>query len=1060
MKKVLILLLAIFSIGNVCRAQSTSPQPKQLVAGKTLKVDVNAVTPKQIKSPAMAKADATTDSYWLSAQSYYDENGKFNNDNGVQVGHKVDIQFDGDSATITGLVDLSKFNPTATYPIKGYYDSKGKTITISTPTYDSSKKWTTYTQYGKMLYYGSNLNIVFFSGDFTYDETKSQYGLDSKGQLVFTLSDDMSTITSDHGFGCFTFDDYGRAVSFLDFYKAASFTKLTDDVKLGVLPAKVDLSSKFVYPGSSLDASFKLSNISAKDTKYTTTYSDDASLKVNKTSGTLTAGSTQDMTLTLSPQKVGDYSGTITFKADNGNEAVLTVVAKVSDAPEYNKIVKNGSFTFETTSDFPYLVTDTIVNGKNVAVSTNSGDGSMSSLIATFNVPEGQTGNLSWIGKGYGTQPNGVVILLNGNTIISHTQGNHDGIYDASKSMALASGDYTIEFQNEIGQDWYKMGYTKEPAKFFVYDLNLETEQTKANSATLQSNVVDFGRHYFDKLDVIDTMNVTFVNLGSEPLKVTSIKGDANFGGVVPATQATYLNTLEVPVTFTANGIGNYSGNVVISTSAGDFTVNCSASTEKIIYDYSPIIKSGDFSFNTSLVYPFVVEGSKAHNSTAKMTNTKMGEDSWLEASFVVPEGKSGQLAWSGYNSSVGFFTFMGQTILTTGTRISIDGVEVGQYAGEMDASSTTLAANKLLFGAGRHTVKFLYQKKDSEFKGDDKVDVYNLSLTLNDLEANKMSVGATDFSLNTVSVGRKSFDNLMLTNEGSNELKVTEIVPDGDFKGYVPAEGAKTFSTMPVVIYFAPTKEGLAQGNIVVKTTAGDVTVKCKAIATSLDGTPIYDEEFENGYKDWTLVDGDGDGYNFVSSTYQTTTNEVINAHNSNNCLVSVSWDGKLGGLTHAPNNYAISPAITIPADAKQVILDYFFNLRGTETHDVLVGNGSDVSAYKSVFSDSRTINSYEVGDNDGWVDQQVDLSAYAGKTIQLAWRHYESSEYFKFDDVLVYYKTADGINTLDNNSANGTSEIFNANGVKMQTLTKGINIVRTTAADGTVKTRKIVVK
>jgi bacillopeptidase F (M6 metalloprotease family) len=95
-----------------------------------------------------------------------------------------------------------------------------------------------------------------------------------------------------------------------------------------------------------------------------------------------------------------------------------------------------------------------------------------------------------------------------------------------------------------------------------------------------------------------------------------------------------------------------------------------------------------------------------------------------------------------------------------------------------------------------------------------------------------------------------------------------------------------------------------------------------------------------------------------------------------------------------------------------------------------------------------------------DGWVDQQVDLSAYAGQTIQLAWRHYESSEYFKFDDVLVYYKTADGINTLDNNSANGTSEIFNANGVKMQTLTKGINIVRTTAADGTVKTRKIVVK
>jgi hypothetical protein len=199
MKKVLILLIAIFSYGNICKAQSILPKPERLEAGKILKVNANVAAPQRIKSSAMEKTATTASPYWLNAQSYYDADGKYSNDNGTSIAHKVDILFDGDSATITGLMDLSKFSPTATYPIKGYYDSKGKTITISTPTYDSSKKWNTYTQYGKMLYYGSNLNIVFFSGDFTYDETKSQYGLDSKGQLVFTLSDDMSTINVSSG---------------------------------------------------------------------------------------------------------------------------------------------------------------------------------------------------------------------------------------------------------------------------------------------------------------------------------------------------------------------------------------------------------------------------------------------------------------------------------------------------------------------------------------------------------------------------------------------------------------------------------------------------------------------------------------------------------------------------------------------------------------------------------------------------------------------------------------------------------------------------------------------
>jgi hypothetical protein len=52
---------------------------------------------------------------------------------GANVSHRVDMTFDGDSVTIEGLVSNDKFDITATYPVKGYYDAKGKTITIKTP---------------------------------------------------------------------------------------------------------------------------------------------------------------------------------------------------------------------------------------------------------------------------------------------------------------------------------------------------------------------------------------------------------------------------------------------------------------------------------------------------------------------------------------------------------------------------------------------------------------------------------------------------------------------------------------------------------------------------------------------------------------------------------------------------------------------------------------------------------------------------------------------------------------------------------------------------------------
>ena len=108
--------------------------------------------------------------------------------------------------------------------------------------------------------------------------------------------------------------------------------------------------------------------------------------------------------------------------------------------------------------------------------------------------------------------------------------------------------------------------------------------------------------------------------------------------------------------------------------------------------------------------------------------------NSFLDASFEVPKNKIGVLSWTGLNSSLEFFTFMDDRILTTGTRVTLDGSKSLDFAGpDVDASSTQFAPEDLKFGPGRHTVRFFYLKKDLKPKYDDRIEISNLSVTYTD---------------------------------------------------------------------------------------------------------------------------------------------------------------------------------------------------------------------------------------------------------------------------------------------------------------------------------------
>ena len=83
----------------------------------------------------------------------------------------------------------------------------------------------------------------------------------------------------------------------------------------------------------------------------------------------------------------------------------------------------------------------------------------------------------------------------------------------------------------------------------------------------------------------------------------------------------------------------------------------------------------------------------------------------------------------------------MDEPILTDGTIIYIDNDEVAKFASETSISSDKVTEDVRILEAGRHTVRFEYIRKSSEYySGDDLVEISSLSYTeassVNDIKA------------------------------------------------------------------------------------------------------------------------------------------------------------------------------------------------------------------------------------------------------------------------------------------------------------------------------------
>ena len=158
--------------------------------------------------------------------------------------------------------------------------------------------------------------------------------------------------------------------------------------------------------------------------------------------------------------------------------------------------------------------------------------------------------------------------------------------------------------------------------------------------------------------------------------------------------------------------------------------------------------------------------------------------------------------------------------------------------------------------------------------------------------------------------------------------------------------------------------------------------------------GGDTYSEGFEDGIipEDWTVVDADGDTYNWDIAA------DGIEAHTGDHCVLSSSYINGVGALT--PDNYLITPQIQVGAGAS---LDFWEAAQDPawagEHYYVKVSTaGTDPADFTDIIHDETLVD----GD---WHEVNVDLSAYAGQQIYIAFEHCEVTDMFamKLDDISI---------------------------------------------------------
>ncbi|MEM7374285.1 MAG: choice-of-anchor J domain-containing protein [Bacteroidota bacterium] len=245
--------------------------------------------------------------------------------------------------------------------------------------------------------------------------------------------------------------------------------------------------------------------------------------------------------------------------------------------------------------------------------------------------------------------------------------------------------------------------------------------------------------------------------------------------------------------------------------------------------------------------------------------------------------------------------------------------------------------------------------------------------------------------------------DVYLLRNIGGDTLRIDSLVYSNggmDFSDNLTAMSLAPGDSTSFSFIYAPTDQvdDIDTFNIYTNDTN---------FAIALGGYPYGGDVVLEGFEgisffpmcQWGLEDADGDGFNWGARA----ATQGIAPHTGALSVISESWNAGVGPLN--PNNYFITPQITPTANAN--FFSWFAAAQDpafpAEFYEVYVSTTGTAPA------DFTTSLFNETLSDAVWRERRVDLSAYVGQNIYLAFRHHNVSDQFvmKIDDIRMPPKT-----------------------------------------------------
>jgi len=153
-------------------------------------------------------------------------------------------------------------------------------------------------------------------------------------------------------------------------------------------------------------------------------------------------------------------------------------------------------------------------------------------------------------------------------------------------------------------------------------------------------------------------------------------------------------------------------------------------------------------------------------------------------------------------------------------------------------------------------------------------------------------------------------------------------------------------------------------------------------------DPVLYIDEDFEDGVwpENWRNIDLDGDG-----RAWEYVTAEGAGALGGDFFMLSRSWDGS----PLEPDNWLITPQIDVAAD--DYLLTFWIKTQDpawpSEKYSIMVSTGEPIvpGVFQEIYTETLT------SDDADWKEVSVDLSEFYGELIFIAFRHWDSVDWFQ---------------------------------------------------------------